>query len=391
MSTTSSHMPDTFFAPAARASADALSALADAALSSPLIQVVLDAVQGYMLILNEQRQILAANYGLLDALNIRDAREILGLRPGELLRCENAHVGPGGCGTSERCSKCGAVLTVMACQETRQPADGECTLSMVRDGHVAAGEFHVRCTPLELAGQPVTAVVLQDISAVKRRDVLERVFIHDLRNVLHGLMGYSELINADHPDAAARMVVALSNQLNEEIDAQDLLLRGETGTLFVATSLTSGSSILERVAAVFKHHAASQGKQLETDAIEHDIILETDTRLLTRVLVNMTKNAFEAIPKGSTVRIGFAIRNALPVFYVWDAIPIPRGTALQIFQRSFSTKASSGRGLGTYSMKLLGEQYLKGHISFSTSEADGTEFSITLPAESHHHLHAEAG
>ena len=34
----------------------------------------------------------------------------------------------------------------------------------------------------------------------------------------------------------------------------------------------------------------------------------------------------------------------------------------RIFQRSFSTKAERGRGLGTYSMKLLGEGYLHGRV-----------------------------
>lgn len=41
---------------------------------------------------------------------------------------------------------------------------------------------------------------------------------------------------------------------------------------------------------------------------------------------------------------------------------------LQIFKRSFSTKRK-GRGLGTYSMKLIGKDYLKGYIRF-ISEKD---------------------
>ena len=53
---------------------------------------------------------------------------------------------------------------------------------------------------------------------------------------------------------------------------------------------------------------------------------------------------------------------------------------LQVFQRSFSTKSPS-RGLGAYSMKLIGERYLKGEVSFTTSQRDGTEFSITLPRD----------
>ena len=51
---------------------------------------------------------------------------------------------------------------------------------------------------------------------------------------------------------------------------------------------------------------------------------------------------------------------------------------MQFFQRSFSTK-SSGRGLGTYIMKLLSERYLDGKVSFASTEDDGTTFYASFP------------
>ena len=50
---------------------------------------------------------------------------------------------------------------------------------------------------------------------------------------------------------------------------------------------------------------------------------------------------------------------------------------LQIFQRSFSTKGLT-RGLGTYSVKLLTENYLKGKVSFMSNALEGTVFSVEL-------------
>jgi len=58
---------------------------------------------------------------------------------------------------------------------------------------------------------------------------------------------------------------------------------------------------------------------------------------------------------------------------------MPHNVQLQIFQRSFSTKAQTGRGIGTYSIKLLGEQYLGGKVEFTSREPDGTAFVLTLP------------
>ena len=51
---------------------------------------------------------------------------------------------------------------------------------------------------------------------------------------------------------------------------------------------------------------------------------------------------------------------------------------MQIFKRSFSTKGK-GRGLGTYSVRLLAENYLKGKAGFISNEKEGTIFFVDLP------------
>ena len=60
---------------------------------------------------------------------------------------------------------------------------------------------------------------------------------------------------------------------------------------------------------------------------------------------------------------------------------MPQVTQLQVFNRSFSTKGA-GRGIGTYSIRLLGERYLGGRVSFDSTEAEGTTFRIHLPERS---------
>jgi signal transduction histidine kinase len=57
---------------------------------------------------------------------------------------------------------------------------------------------------------------------------------------------------------------------------------------------------------------------------------------------------------------------------------MPKEIQLQIFARSFSTKGQ-GRGLGTYSVRLLTEKYLKGKVWFKSSEKQGTTFYICIP------------
>lgn len=370
--------PATFFAPPERAVQEALSDLARTAVSDPIVQIVLEAVSGYLLLLDDHRQIIAGNDEVIHALGIRQSADMLGYRPGELFHCENAHLGPGGCGTSQKCRRCGAVQTILACQSSREVAEGECSITMEIDGELRATEFHVRCTPLVLAGQPVTAIVLQDISASKRRDVLERIFMHDLRNVLQGLIGYSEVITSGESNVASRMILALSNQLNEEIDGQDCLMRAERGELDVNYDMLDARDILEAVRVVFEQHPASRGKTLRLLCESAETTLISDQRLVRRVLINMVKNAFEAIHTGATVKLRFERVDGDPIFTVWNPGRIAESVASQIFKRSFSTHQAAGRGLGTYSMRLLGNQYLGGSVDFSTSEQDGTEFHLRL-------------
>jgi hypothetical protein len=59
---------------------------------------------------------------------------------------------------------------------------------------------------------------------------------------------------------------------------------------------------------------------------------------------------------------------------------MPEVVRRQVFRRSFSTKSPVGRGIGTYSAKLITERYLGGSLTFTSSEEQGTTFAVTLPA-----------
>jgi sensor histidine kinase regulating citrate/malate metabolism len=52
---------------------------------------------------------------------------------------------------------------------------------------------------------------------------------------------------------------------------------------------------------------------------------------------------------------------------------------MQVFRRSYCTKSTVGRGIGTYSAKLIMERYLGGSLTFTSSEEEGTTFAVVLP------------
>ena len=164
--------------------------------TNPFSNLLLEAAGGYLLVLNPQRQILAANSDLLEAIGMQEGDTLVGLRPGEALHCVHAEEGPHGCGTSRACAYCGAVLAILAAQTELKVTDGECRVLMRRDGKLAAAEFQVRVTPLDHGGDIFLAMVLLDISDQKRKDVFERLFFHDLANTVQCLEGWGEQLQA---------------------------------------------------------------------------------------------------------------------------------------------------------------------------------------------------
>ena len=92
----------------------------------------------------------------------------------------------------------------------------------------------------------------------------------------------------------------------------------------------------------------------------------------------MLVNALEATPAGGNVVGGLRREGDFAVFWVRNDAVMPDNVRVQIFKRSFSTKGE-GRGLGTYSIKLLTENYLGGEVGFASSREEGTTFWVRLP------------
>lgn len=373
----------TWFAPAARASADEVTDLSRFVQENPLFRAILDSIDGYLMILNPQRQVLAMNKQLLSDLHVEDPSCLIGDRPGEVLNCIHAAKGPGGCGTSKQCATCGAVISILASQSQGEPVTGECLATV---GHAGGGEdsleFRVRATPIKAGDHEFTVLTFHDISGDKRRQALERTFFHDIMNTVGGLLGWSALMqsieNLDPREAASR-ILALSRRLKSEIEEQRRLLNAENGTLELETQTVRVRDLISNLRAIFEAHDIAKNKFLVTEDVAEGEEITTDPALLERILTNMTKNAFEASCDGETVRIDFARDGGRPKFSVSNPGCMPEEVQLQMFKRSFSTKAKSGRGIGTYSMKLFGERYLGGAVSFRSTPEKGTTFWIELP------------
>jgi hypothetical protein len=380
-STRSGSPGETFFAPAGRAAPNALRDQVGSICSSPITAFLLSSLNGYVAILNEQRQILAASPELLGALGPRWDGPKTGARPGEAFECIHAEEGPDGCGTSLACSQCGMVVALMNTMAKGEVTEGEWHLSMLKNGTWKATEFHVAASPLQVGEHRFLATTFHDISAEKHRDALERLFFHDIGNILQGLQGWSESLadGITRPEEAAWRILRISERLSHEVHSHRRLLQAERGLLTVAPTTLDGGSILQELVLLLERHPAAQRRQLLIQPIPEPAAFASDSDLLLRVLYNMALNGLEATQREDPISMAFAWQGAHPHFTIHNPGYIPTPVRLQIFQRAFSTKGTRGRGLGTYAMKLFGENLLKGRVGFDSTEEAGTSFWITLP------------
>ena len=119
----------THFAPAGRDSAGEIRRKNEVIETAPLLQQTIDAMPDLVLILNGNRQVISANRPVLETLAC-DLQDVLGKRPGELVRCQNATIGPDGCGTAKDCMTCGAVNAILECQQSDQKVTLECRICL---------------------------------------------------------------------------------------------------------------------------------------------------------------------------------------------------------------------------------------------------------------------
>jgi C4-dicarboxylate-specific signal transduction histidine kinase len=136
--------------------------------------------------------------------------------------------------------------------------------------------------------------------------------------------------------------------------------------------------VIEDAATVVKGLSASMAKEATIRVETQELRLHTDSTILKRVVINMLKNALEASNGEETICAGCHHRGDRAVVWVRNRGVIPEAVQFQLFQRFFSTKGK-GRGIGTYSMKLLTERYLGGEVAFSSDTQKGTEFRALLP------------
>lgn len=377
----------TFFATAERATPERLQKDLEIASRSPVMDTTMRLLEGWVAVLNTQRQVLTVNQAFLRAIGQEDAERLLGLRPGEVLRCVHSSDPPAGCGTGRHCATCGAAIAIVAAQDSDEVQERECILTVDRDGQRVDLNFLVRCCPFQAGGEKLLLISMRHISQEKRRQALERAFLHDASNILTALLAASDLLALPGRPPRPELIAEIRDSarlLMSEIRIQRLLNSEQPGTCPLESRQVTPDEVLDHVERLFRTHPAAAGQSMIVERPGPAAAFQTDLPLLLRVLSNMVLNALEAGGPGDRIRVWAEPAPEGVAFCVWNRQPVPEVARMRMFQRYHSTKSGLGRGTGTFAMKLLGETLLRGQVSFTTSDSQGTTFRIQLPRSPEH-------
>ena len=346
------------------------------------IKDLLSSLSSIICIINSKNQVVFSNDVIITKFGLNVESDILGFRPGEVFNCVNATNDTGGCGTTEKCEFCGTNRAINNCW-----ADGEKTMTECRivrnDGvHTSQLDLEIMATPFSHKENYII-LSMQDITEKKRKELLEKIFFHDIINIAGSLSGVLQLFpHLSEPEKEEYMQIAssLSNQIIDEIKDQQQMTKAELGELTVTAEPVFLDAFLKKIADQIRFNSVALDKKIEVNDLTENTCIKTDEILLTRVLINMAKNALEAISLGEEIRITALKTKQSVKIEVFNNTYIKKEVQLQLFQRSYSTKGKD-RGVGTYSMKLIGERYLKGIVDFVSTEREGTTFFIQIPIE----------
>ena len=209
---------------------------------------------------------------------------------------------------------------------------------------------------------------------------------HEIRNPLStigmNLELLAEELENDESQRARRMIRRIANLQGECRNLEEILNAFLQFARAGELHLSDGS--LNTIVSDYVDFLEPQANSMEVELRPHldsDLpVVMLDKSLMRQALVNLCRNAIEAMPDGGSIDLLTRTRGDDVVLEIIDTGKgMDEKTRSQMFQAFFSTR-SGGSGLGLPTVRRVVEAH-HGRISCESEVGKGTRFTITLPAK----------
>ncbi|KAF1081917.1 MAG: hypothetical protein GQF41_1557 [Candidatus Rifleibacterium amylolyticum] len=368
------------FAAPSKADKNQLSQQTALLMSDLAIKNLIDACGGLLMVFNDKRQLLCANRETIENLNLADDASLVGRRIGEIFGCQHSATLIG-CGLSPWCRSCDANMAMLNCLHDKIRVKENAKITINHPKGVLSRCFSIKCMPYQIDGLNVAIMNLNETTRLRDLENLERYFMSDFGRAVTAIDCKTRIARNSRFEDLPTLLRSLEQRtllLQSDIRIHRFLLGHDSEHQTRRPSEILLSEVINLAVDGITESPFVVGKSLERPEKAADTRIYTDWEILVRILQNLLLNAFEHTDPGRVVKLGITIKgNDDIVFTVWNHQPIIELMRNRIFQRHFSSQRESGRGLGTYAIKLLGEGFLGGQVAFETGDS-GTTFSLTL-------------
>ncbi len=250
----------------------------------------------------------------------------------------------------------------------------------------------------KLKGEQITLISARDISREIDANELEawqklmRVLRHEILNSISPIkLLASNLSDRLQPEGTMIPLGELSDQEIADIKmGLDTIHRRATGlSVFLDAYSNIYSSpepdlqqteldpLLERIVLLYSEQAEALNIKLKTESLEKNLSLVLDERMIEQVLMNLVKNALEAVNENPSRSITLSTRktgNNISISVKDTGQGIPEDQLETIFMPFYSTR-ERGTGVGlSFSQHVMRLHH--GHIRVSSKPGEGSEFQL---------------
>lgn len=203
--------------------------------------------------------------------------------------------------------------------------------------------------------------------------------VHDLKNPLTAILSCTEMLEMRLEDPSMTEFTAIIHKAANRLDnmVQELLdfARGQSS---LSLRRHSAASVLEDLESQFIQTLPPSIHVVREIHIADDV--DVDLGRFSRMLMNLVKNAIEAMPRGGILRLGLRQEGHRVIFKIGDTgCGIPEDMLEKVFEPFVSFGKSKGTGLGMAIAKSVAESH-GGQITVQSKMGIGTTIEVGLPA-----------
>jgi PAS domain S-box-containing protein len=217
---------------------------------------------------------------------------------------------------------------------------------------------------------------------------------HELRTPLNAIIGFTGTLLMKLPgpltsdqEHQLRIVQSSGKHLHSLINDLLDLAKIESGKVEIKYEPITCQGVVAEVAAALRPLAENKGLEFIVKAPETSVRVESDRRILSQILINLTNNAIKFTEKGK-VQIELNTRpsngHMLATIDVIDTgigiRPADKEKLFQAFQQVDGDHRSEGTGLGLYLSQKLAV-LVKGRIELESEYGKGSVFRLLIPKD----------